>query len=205
MADILRLAASSTGLAVAVLLALTCWNSLAEAACTGSGQTWNCASGTTSAEVQSAINSAADGATIAFAPGSYSWTSGIAFSMTKGVTLTCAAQGACAVTGGGVVGMNGSCAGTSSKLYRVSGFAFSGSNSPRFWFYGNNACTLTQIRIDHNSFSGVADTATIMYFGEQSSRDNFFNGVVDNLSRSAAQRTEFPTIWMCRNRGQSLL
>jgi len=59
------------GLCVAMLLMV---NSSAEAACSGSGITWSCTAGSTSSDVQSAVNSASDGATITLANGSYSFT-----------------------------------------------------------------------------------------------------------------------------------
>lgn len=166
-------------LALAILLAVS-WTPEVEAACSGSGQTWTCASGTTAAQVTSALNGAADGATLTFASGSYSWTASIGLSMTKGATLICASPGACVVTGNSIIGMNGSCSGTSTKPYRVSGFAFSGNNNPRFWFYGSSPCLLTQLRIDHNTFTNNGDGATIMFFGENSAPDNYFYGVIDH-------------------------
>ena len=55
-----------------VLLGLL-WASMAEAACSGSGTTWTCPSGSTVADVQAAHNSATSGYTITLAVGSYSW------------------------------------------------------------------------------------------------------------------------------------
>jgi hypothetical protein len=135
------------------------------------------------------MSSASDGATATFATGAYSWTETINFSMSKGITLICASAGGCNVTGSNLLGMNGTCSGTSTKLYRVSGFAFSG-NSTRFWFYGSSPCLLTQLRIDHNSFS-VSGEATLMYFGENSSSNNYFHGVIDHNTVSASQSIYF--------------
>src|SRR5262245_45253850 len=98
------------------------WPSGANAACTGSGTTWNCTASSTAADIQSAINSSSDGATITVANGSYSWTSGITFSSAKATTLICATVGGCTVSGNGVIGENGTCSGNSTKLQRVSGF-----------------------------------------------------------------------------------
>ncbi len=66
---------------------LLAFSGVAHAACTGSGTSWNCTAGSSVSEVQSAINSASDGATIAFAAGNYSWGNGITLSNAKGVTL----------------------------------------------------------------------------------------------------------------------
>ena len=43
------------------------------AACTGSGLALSCPAGASVSDVQTAINSASDGATITFAAGSYAW------------------------------------------------------------------------------------------------------------------------------------
>lgn len=147
--------------------------------CTKSGQTLTLSAGATAADVQAAIDNSDDCATLTFDAGSYSWTSDINFSMSKGVTLICAPAGNCTVTGDATLGMNGTCSGTSTKLYRVSGFVFSGE-SRRFWWYGPSACRLTQIRIDHNTFSGQSGGITLMNFGENSSVNNYFYGVVDH-------------------------
>src|SRR5689334_19160245 len=91
----------------------------AEASCTGSGQSWSCTAGTTSAQVQTAVNSATDGATMTFASGSYSWNNLVQFSNSKGVTLICASAGACNVSvSGTILGIAGNVSGTNTKLYR---------------------------------------------------------------------------------------
>ena len=163
-----------------VLLLLACWVSAADASCSGSGVTWSCTAGTTAAQVSSTLGSASDGATLTFASGSYSWTSDINFFMTKGATLLCASSGACTVTGSGTLGMNGTCSGTSTKLYRISGFVFSGGGT-RVWFnaYSSPPCTLTGIRIDHNTFSGQVADSRIVMFGDNSN-NAYFYGVIDN-------------------------
>src|SRR5262245_2866292 len=86
------------------VLALVASAAGANAACTGSGTTWSCTAGSTAANVQSAINSSSDGATITMADGSYSWTSEITFSPAKATTLICATVGGCTVTGSGIIG-----------------------------------------------------------------------------------------------------
>lgn len=162
--------------------ALLLFGSSAYAACTGSGQNWNCAAGTTISQVSAAISSATDGAVITFASGTYSWSGGSAnFSNSKGATLICATPGACTVNvGGTVLGMNGNCSGTNTKLYRISGFRFQGGASP-IWFNAYNAppCTLHNIRIDHNTFSGQQADTRILQFGDNSN-NSFFYGVIDH-------------------------
>lgn len=159
-----------------LFLALLC--GAADAACSGSGTTWSCPSGSSAGDIQTAINSSTDGATITMAAGSYSWTSGIEFSSSKATTLICASVGGCTVTGTGIIGENGGCSGDSTKLQRVSGFNFTTGNNPRFWWYGSGPC-IRVIRIDHNTFNVTAD-GTIMFFGENGSTDNYMRGVIDH-------------------------
>lgn len=159
------------------ILVLFWWTSGAEAACTGSAQTWNCTAGTTSAEVNSAIGSATDGAVLTFAPGTYSWAA-ITFSNTKGVSLICASVGACdATVSGGAIGLTGTLSGNNTKLYRVSGFDFINAGSFTFWFYGTG--TLSQVRIDHNTFLNAQPGTAIIFFGENTTVGNFY-GVIDH-------------------------
>lgn len=172
----MRLLSLLLGLCIAILLTV---NSSAEAACSGSGTTWSCAVGTTATDVNSTLSSASDGATLTFATGSYSWTSNINFSMSKGVTLACASTGGCAVTGSGIIGMYGTCSGNSTKLYRVSGFVFSGRGTSLF-FYGPSTCKLSNVRIDHNTFTGSPNGSNLIVFGENTSVDNFIYGVADH-------------------------
>src|SRR5215469_11712146 len=63
---------------------------LADLRCSGSGTAWSCGAGTTSSQLSTALNNAADGATITFAAGSYSWNSFVSFDNSKGATLICA-------------------------------------------------------------------------------------------------------------------
>jgi hypothetical protein len=175
-------------LSIVLLVGLSC--TTADAACSGGGTTWSCTAGSTAANVNTAIGSSADGATITMASGSYSWTAGITFSSAKATTLICATVGGCTVTGAGILGENGSCSGNSTKLQRVSGFRFSGGNNPRFWWYGSGACTRV-IRIDHNTFTGMGDSATIMYFGENGSANNYFYGVMDHNTASSSSSFYF--------------
>jgi hypothetical protein len=159
------------------------WASGAEASCSGSGTSWNCTAGTTSAEISRALGNAADGATLTFAAGSYRWNSFVSFSNTKGVTLVCATAGACNVAATGtVLGMNGNLSGTNSKLYRISGFNFTGTGNFVIWFSG--AGTMQQVRIDHNNFN-AASGSSVLFFGENSTVANFY-GVVDHNTFSSS-------------------
>ncbi len=162
-----------------MLLVLFAWSARVEAACTGSGLSWACTAGTTSAQISTALGSASDGAVLTFAPGAYSWNSFVSFSNSKGASLVCAPAGACNVAvAGTVIGMNGNLSGTNSKVYRVSGFNFTGGGQQFvIWFYGPGV--MTNIRIDHNSFSGQNSGSTLIFFGEGATTAYFY-GVVDH-------------------------
>lgn len=163
--------------AIAIVL-LMGWGH-AEAACTGSGQAWNCTAGTTVAQVNSALSSASDGATLTFAAGNYSWASRITLSNSKGVTLACATQNACVVAVGATFLYMDTLSGNNTKLYRFTGFRL--QNAPAstlaIWFFGNG--TLNNLRIDHNSFENFSSDSIAIFLGETSSAGRYY-GVVDN-------------------------
>lgn len=157
---------------------------VADAACSGSGTTWTCTAGSSADDIQTAIDSSSDGATITVAAGSSTWSTGITFSGSKATTLICASAGGCTITGDGVIGENAACSGDSTKLQRISGFVFSGGNNPRFWWAANGdeiPCTRI-LRIDHNTFTGTEDGGVIMLFGHFTATDNYFYGVIDHNS-----------------------
>jgi hypothetical protein len=163
---------------------LLAFSGIAHAACSGSGVSWNCTSGSTASQVQTAINSATDGATISFAAGSYSW-SGIALTNAKGVTLKGAGAGSTNVTvaGAPVISMS-NLSGTNDRPYRITGFTF--QNAPSnliIWFYGSG--TMSNLRIDNNVFSNFATGAIAIFLGEVSSTGKFF-GVIDHNTFTGA-------------------
>ena len=173
-----------------VLLALFWWVSGAQAACSGSGMTWSCTAGTTSGELSTALSSASDGATLTFAAGNYSWSSWVSFSNSKGATLICANAGACHVTvSNTVLGMNGNCGGDNTKFYRISGFDFAGGGGGNsvMWFhaYNTGGCTLHNLRIDHNTFTGQADGTILLYFGDVDT-SAYFYGLIDHNTATNA-------------------
>lgn len=184
----MRLLSLLLGLCIATILTI---NSSAEAACSGSGQTWTCTAGSTIANVQSAINSASDGATITFDPGSYNWSNGtISLSNSKGVTLICRTQQACDVTQGSNTMIELFFSGTNTKFYRISGFDFNGTSvcGTCIWFYGNG--TLTQFRIDHNRWSGynssTADAAALTFLGADGYSGQCYGVIDHNTVQSVA-------------------
>jgi hypothetical protein len=118
----------------------------AHAACTGSGTSWSCPAGATSAQIQAAIDAASDGAVITFAAGSYTITArdtvhfGVDFSNTKGATLICATPPPAvgAATGNAcifntsthnAIGGLEAFGGRNTHFYRVSGFVFDGGGA----------------------------------------------------------------------------
>lgn len=140
----------------ACLLCLA-WVSWGEATCSGSGLSYACTAGSTVAQVNSAIASASDGATITFATGSYSWSSMIDLNQAgsqNGVTLICETKGACTVSVSGTVfGMN-YIPSNVTNLVRISGFAFSGSISNFIWIYGSK--DVQKFRVDNNTFANTS-------------------------------------------------
>jgi hypothetical protein len=162
-------------LAIASLL-LSAFSASAHAACSGSGTNWSCTAGSTVSQVQTAINSASDGATINFDAGAYNWTSGmIQFSNSKGVTLN--GGGGATVTAGSntFLGMNGTLSGNNTKVYRVTGFTFSGGAGYGIWIFGPG--TLNNLRIDRNVFTGYTNGIAIL-LGELTTLGKYF-GVID--------------------------
>jgi hypothetical protein len=153
-----------------------------QAACSGRGTSWSCPAGSTSAQIQAAINAASDGATITFGAGTYTVTSQAKFSPSKGATLICAtppnAVGAatvnpCVMTGVGPTFGGDTFNGTATKFYRISGFTFDLQGSkPSFgtiywdsYNGGSHSATLTQVRVDHNTFRNGSNGAQTTLIG----------------------------------------
>jgi len=163
--------------------------SLADAACSGAGLTWTCTSGSTIANVNSAISSGTDGMTITLDAGSYTWTSGtVSLDNAKGATLACASQGACTITQATNTVIELAFSGTNTKFYRITGMAFTQTGASEcgtcIWFYPASAGTtayLTQFRIDHNSWSGyVTSNAPALTFFGRNDAAGFFYGLIDH-------------------------
>jgi len=156
-----------------------CLPTNAKADCTGSGATWSCTAGSSSGQIQNAVNSASDGATITLANGSYSLSSEISLDNRNGITIICATVGGCNVSmSGNNVFTNDSCVlANKTNLIRISGMKFTGSvGTAAIWLYGN--CDLPQVRIDNNDFS-IQVSAIAILFGETSHTGRVF-GVVDH-------------------------
>ena len=174
----IRRIAYVVGLNSILTISILC-SSPASAACSGSGTSWSCPAGATGSDVNAVINSASDGATVTFAAGSYSWGNPtITPSLSKGITFICATGATCNVSSGGTIFGFGS--GSSTKLYRISGFTFNIS-SYLIWTCTPGGCTgtISQMHIDHNTINASAADETILQFGENSAKQYVY-GVADH-------------------------
>lgn len=169
------------GLCIAMLLMV---NSSAEAACSGSGTTWSCTAGSTSSDVQSAVNSASDGAMITLANGSYSFTE-VDISKRNGVTVICASVGGCTMTGSGQVFTLTQCTSQKTNLMRISGFNFTTGGGYKIWVY----CSfdITKLRLDHLDITGLGSGDLAIFIGEGGSTQPLADrgkvyGVIDHVN-----------------------
>ena len=190
-----------------IVEAVLSWSSReAHAACSGSGVTWTCPSGTTPGDINTVIGNASDGATVTFAAGSYTWGGGtrITPSISKGITLICettplangaATSGGCNVSSSST-GM-GLPSGNSTKLYRLSGFNIT-LTGQFLWTCPGGGCSATlytQIRFDHNTFHDSENGGTILLMGENTAADNYFYGVADHNTIDCSQSCLFAQLF----------
>ncbi len=169
----------------------------AEAACSGSGQSWSCTAGTTSGEVNSTLSSAADGATLTFAAGNYTWGGvggKIQLSLAKGVTFICATELGCRVSYSAGETISFPEGGTSTKLYRVSGFDWTPvAAGTTWWIHDDSAETmLTQIRIDHNRWN-LDDNDVIMNVSNRT--PVYLYGVIDHNTITGVMTGTIPFLY----------
>jgi hypothetical protein len=165
---------------VVLALVLLLTSAAVMAACSGSGTAWTCTAGSSLANVNSAISSGTDGMVITFEAGSYNWSTGnLVMSASKSTTLICETQGACDVTSGL---WNWANWGTTDKLYRISGFDFTGVGSYFIWLYatGSSTATMTQLRLDHNTFTCASNCIDVIAIGEVTGVNTKVFGVIDN-------------------------
>jgi hypothetical protein len=148
-------------------------------ACSGSGTSWSCPAGSVAADVNTVISSASDGATVTFDQGNYTWSSTITFSLSKGITLICATGATCTVSVSGVT--FGWPSGSSSKLYRISGFTFPSASNYMVWTCPGGGCTgtISQFRFDHNAITDNGTEDTIIQLGENTAKQYIY-GVIDH-------------------------
>lgn len=153
----------------------------------GNGTTVNAAS-CSQADVQSAVNTASDGNTVIVPNGTCTWGTPVRLSNAKGVTLKCATVGGCVITASSEAVLFDTLSGTNTKLYRITGFTFQNAGSSFLvWISGNG--TLTQTRIDHNTFN-VATDSTAVFFGHTQSIANYY-GVIDHNSMTSPGSSTF--------------
>lgn len=183
------------------------------AQCSGSGTSWTCAAGSTSAQVDAAINSASDGATITFAPGTYTVTAianqavSYKVSQSKGVTLMCqtapnsvgaATVNPCQLNTAGVpVFGSDRFSGTNTHFYRLSGFIIDlqgtkPSMGTLYWDTYNGSApgspaTATQIRVDHNTFQNGANGAQTTLIGSGGQQIQVYGVYDHNLYTGSSQ------------------
>lgn len=152
-----------------------------------SGATITAASCSQSA-VQAAVNQAQDGDTVIVPNGSCTWNGAVTLSNSKGVSLMCQTAGSCNITvGGGQAVLMDSLAGINNRLYRISGFTFQGGSGFIIWFAGNsdaNPDTLSNVRVDHNTFNS-APGAIAVFFGHTQGIANYY-GVIDHNTLSSS-------------------
>jgi len=129
------------------------------ASCTGSGMTWTCTANSTAAQINTAIGSASEGATITFGAGSGSWSSTV--TITKGIHLIGAGSSSTIITSSGANPMLRILP-TSDALnseFEVSGFAFNTANQAiaiALGEYNYQPTTFqTKVNIHDNAFSGT--------------------------------------------------
>jgi hypothetical protein len=188
-----------------LLLLLVLFALPAHAACTGSGTKWACSAGSTSFQIQTALDRAADGAIITFEPGSYTVTGFSKFSNSKGATLICATAppsvGAaevnpCIINAGAQAAFGSdSFSGVNTHFYRISGFVFDlgGTHSSFGTLYwdsyngGTHAATLKRIRVDHNTFQNGSTGAQTTLIGSGGEILEVYGVYDHNLYRNVTQ------------------
>ena len=152
----------------------------AYAACTGSTPTWTCTADSTSAQIQTCINSATAGDTINVGAGSGSWSTQIA--ITKSIYLIGAGIGSTIISTGAnnQIYINLTPTNASDNIpIRVSGFTFNVGASVLF-LYRNNSLIYdsTKVRLDHLRF--VQSSGYTVYLS------GLAHGLMDNCQSSGA-------------------
>ena len=134
------------------------------------------------ADVQSAVNAAADGNTVMVPTGTCTWSTSVKLSNAKGVTLMCQTVGNCVINAaGGTAVLFDSLTGTNTHFYRISGFTFQNNpgNNYVIWIAAVSTGTLTQVRIDHNTFTNIGVSSIAILFGHTQAAANYY-GVIDH-------------------------
>lgn len=187
-----------TFILITMIISLCTCPILAEASCSGSGTVWSCTSGSTVANVNSAIASSTTGATITLASGAYTWNvTSLLYDPLKSTTVICSSVGACDVTLGTNRllyhdDVNGATNPATQSTWRLSGFDFvaGACGVPCIWAAPRSAQPIQYltVRLDHNTFNGQGNSTDFMYFGEIS-RPMYVTGVIDHNSWTNSTQT----------------
>ncbi len=146
----------------------------------GNGTIVNAAS-CSQADVQSAVNAASDGNTVIVPNGTCTWGTAVRLSNSKGVTLKCQTAGSCLINVGSTAVLFDTLTGINTKFYRISGFTFRNNPGQNYiiWIAAVSTGTLTQVRIDHNTFTNLNAGSIAILFGHTQAAANYY-GVVDH-------------------------
>jgi hypothetical protein len=146
----------------------------------GNGTTVTAAS-CSQADVQSAVNAASDGNTVIVPNGACTWGTPVRLSNAKGVTLKCHTAGNCLISPTGTAVLFDTLTGINTHFYRISGFTFQNNSGQNFiiWIAAVSTGTLTQVRIDHNTFTNLAAGSIAIFFGHTQAAANYY-GVIDH-------------------------
>lgn len=165
------------------LLLLLAVPSLSDAACSGSGLTWSCTAGSTAGQINTAISSASDEATITLAAGTYTFT-GVALDGRNGISIVCATALGCDMTGSDTVFSLSTCSSNLTNLIRISGFKFTGSPVIAVWIYCNS--DIEKLRLDHLEFDDIGLASLAIFLGEGSDPPSVdlghIYGVIDHVN-----------------------
>lgn len=133
------------------------------------------------ADVQSAVNAAADGNAVMVPTGTCTWSIPVRLSNAKGVTLMCQTAGSCLISLGGTAVLFDTLTGINTHFYRISGFTFRNNPGQNYivWIAAVSTGTLTQVRIDHNTFTNLAAGSIAILFGHTQAAANYY-GVIDH-------------------------
>jgi hypothetical protein len=133
------------------------------------------------ADVQSAVNAAADGNTVMVPNGTCTWSTPVRLSNAKGVTLRCQTAGSCLISLGGTAVLFDTLTGINAHFYRISGFTFRNNPGQNYiiWIAAVSTGTLTQVRIDHNTFANLTAGSIAILFGHTQAAANYY-GVIDH-------------------------
>lgn len=167
------------------------------ATCSGSGITWSCTSGSTTTQIQNAVNAASDGFTITLANGTYTATGTVNLTTPVGGTIICASVQGCTINTGANNVFFINTGANDTHFYRISGFIFdSGGGGPGsqgvITFLGTNATMpgpngIGGFRIDHNKFQNLNTANFEIFFGDTGHCGQYSGSVDNNTFTNSSQ------------------